>query len=76
MIYGVNFNNSHIPAHIERQFAKHRKVVDQRVRLQGVCNTSEECQTMIITADNGHRRITFVGPRKIAGEAWYGVYCS
>jgi len=76
VIYGLNFNNSHIPAHIERQFAKRRKVIDERVRLVGVCNTAEECNVMILTATNGRRQVTFVGPRKIAGEAWYGVYCS
>lgn len=44
-------------------------------RLQGACNTEGELTAMVIQADNGHRRISYVGPRKIAGELWYGVYC-
>ena len=76
MIYGVNFNNTHVPVHVWVRFAKERRSASGRkVRLQGVCNTAEERDAMLIIANNSHRDLcTARKPRRIAGEDWYPIY--
>lgn len=77
MIYGLNFNGTQIPAEVAKRF--HKEHGSRRegtwVRLQGVCNTKEEHDMMLIQADNGHRTLDSVGPRKIGEETWYAIYC-
>jgi hypothetical protein len=75
MIYGLNFNGSHIPDHVRMRFAQRRSFgKGMLMQLQGVCNTNEEAQVMRIQADNGSRRVFTTRPRKVGRDQWYGVY--
>ena len=91
MIYGLNFNGSNIPALLALRIAKEKSFAfrawcsgcsvechptpSTKLRLQGICNTSEELKAMVCQADNGHRHVAFTDARTIQGESWYAVYC-
>lgn len=73
MRYGINFGSGHIPPHVKRLFAS-RKYFDggkgsDWYTLQGVCETQEECDEMLIQANNGHRRL-----RWVKRHNWFAIY--
>jgi hypothetical protein len=77
MIYGWNFNSTPIPEPVKKRFSQVKQINGfGRARLQGATDTKEELEAMLIQADNGHRSITWIGPRRIKDGDWYGVYCS
>lgn len=81
MIYGLNFNGTHIPAEVARHFPARINVTDSgniRVRtinqscdyvLVGVCQTDEEHQRMIVQATNGRRNLF-----TLRRSNWIAVY--
>lgn len=77
MIYGLNFNRLSIPNAAKRLFAARLGKNKQSVAasrtatwlLQGVCETEEELNRMVIQADNGKR--TFHIVRR---QNWIAVY--
>ncbi len=76
-IYGINFNGVGIPAEkLGSQIRVSKKVgADQhKVRLQGLCNTPEEKDQMVVQADNGHRFIFVEGPIIVNSEVLYAIY--
>jgi hypothetical protein len=69
MIYGINFNRTHIP---EEALAVLPTVIKQMgisYELKGVCNSLAELTEMRITANNGHRLLYTQESGK-----WFGVY--
>lgn len=76
MMYGWNFGGGAIPPLIKARFAETRQVAGiRRIRLQGVTDTESEVKDMELLADNGHRIIQTVGPRKVRGQMWWAIYC-
>ena len=84
MIYGLNFNGSHIPGHLkaifrsevrvgEKSIGKTKRKVYVYATLQGVAQTKDECDSMQIVASNGKRKI-HIETRNIGLDTWYGVY--
>jgi hypothetical protein len=77
MMYGWNFTGENIPPHVKARFAETKQIAGiGRVRLQGVTDSLEELSMMKLNADNGHRLITTVGPRRIKGVDWTAIYTS
>ena len=73
MIYGLNFNGSHIPPGVKRKFAQRIRVDGQWFELKGVGQTEVERDAMLIAGSNG-RRVLHVETRNTATGPWYGVY--
>jgi hypothetical protein len=81
MIYGLNFNNKPIPGKIGRRFAKRLRLGANLSTkktipaiLQGVCNTDEERDAMLLQAQTSSRRFYVTPLRKIDGENWMAFY--
>lgn len=75
-IFGINFGRPPIPPIMRKRFAEWKKFDlprGQHARLVGVCQSKEERDIMLISIDNGKRRI-WVEERKTAGAPWYGIY--
>jgi hypothetical protein len=76
-IYGLNFNNTHIPEGYRRKFAVDTTIVRDNVpykaRLIGVTETKLEADGAMIVADNGHRKLQ-LQTRKVPGGVIYGIY--
>jgi hypothetical protein len=79
-IFGLNFNQTPIPAEVQARFARERvfPVVGSTLKvhshLVGVCNTREELTGMWLQANNGARTVDLTPARKINGQTWFGVY--
>jgi hypothetical protein len=86
MIYGLNFNGTHLPEQ-SKKFAARLKVNKTTGNvyavgsdkgcdyiLSGMCNNLLEVNRMINQADNGHRQIRTT-ERLINKVSWYGIYC-
>lgn len=82
MVYGLNFNGKQIPEKVRKIFAKRVDsnelpgITKYKLPLQGVCNDSGEVDQMKMQADNGHRTLRVIGPRKRFGNTWFGIYCN
>lgn len=57
MIYGLNFNGSHIPEQIKRRFAAKVRVDGHRYDLQGVAENENDLNWMLGQASNGRRKL-------------------
>lgn len=77
MVYGLNFNNTKIPASYLRKFRKRIPIKwlprGAFYRLVGVGDTQFSRDQMLDQAWNG-RRLLHVEVRKTAGPTLYGVY--
>lgn len=81
MIYGLNFNNTPIPPELRRYFAK-RISLDRagaknpkiHCTLQGIAETEDERDAMLIQADNGHRKLHVETRRRAGGKFLFGIY--
>jgi len=71
MVFGLNFNGTQIPANAKRHFAERRKFNGHNswFLLAGVCETKAEQNAMVVTANNGKRKMVTVSRGK-----WYAVY--
>jgi hypothetical protein len=69
MIYGINFNGTRIPEQALAVLPTKVKVKGVRFELKGACETKDELDAMLITANNGHRALH----SEHSGD-WYGVY--
>lgn len=90
MIYGRDFNNTHIPAGIKRLFRaelkrwmepdmsgyEHEVVLPRGhwARLGGVAQSLAELDIMRLAANNGQRKLHVVARKVANGETWWGVY--
>lgn len=75
-IYGLNFNRTEIPDGVRRKFARKWRIAPRvYLYLQGVGQSPEERDMMLVQANNGHRRL-HVEVRKTPAGEWYGIYCS
>lgn len=81
MIYGLNFNGTSIPPGIKSKFKRRLRLAKRIVGyspavfglLQGVGQSVEERDIMLVQANN-HRRRLHVEERKGADGTWYGIY--
>jgi hypothetical protein len=78
MIFGLNFNGSHIPPAYARRFAKRlrrQSLHDGMVwfTLQGVATSEIEAAAMLTQADNGRREL-HMERRKTASTDVFGIY--
>jgi hypothetical protein len=73
MIYGLNFNGTQIPEGVARKFRKLLNLDGRKADLQGVAQSPEERDVMLVTAQNGHRKLHVVQKATAAG-VWYGIY--
>jgi hypothetical protein len=75
MIYGLNFNRTHIPAEMKKKFAREVTVAPRvRAVLAGVEESKEECDIMLRVATNGHRRLHVEEWKVAGGKKLFGIY--
>lgn len=76
-VYGLNFNRTSIPEHLARRFAKRIRVGDTWATLQGVCDSPQDRDRMLVQANNGRRGL-HVETRRIKMASgireWFGIY--
>ena len=73
MIYGLNFNNTQIPAGVKRKFAQNVKKDGKFYDLKGVGQSTAERDAMLIQVNNGNR-LVHVKMRETAAGPWFGIY--
>lgn len=78
MVFGLNFNSTHIPPGWKRKFRDRVKIEWLTLRgsyyhLVGVATTKDDMHHMLIQANNGHR-LLHVEERQAASGKCYGIY--
>jgi hypothetical protein len=73
MIYGLNFNSTPIPEEMAKKFKKRKMFGNQTFTLQGVCESRQERDRMVLQASNGRRAIEVIEVQ-VKDHTLYGVY--